>query len=79
MFNQQHELVDEFPEHKEIIQRLRKTDPAFAKLADAYHVVTSELHAIDEEIETPSDAYTEQKKKERLALKDQLFALLKAA
>ena len=79
MFNEKHELANEFPEHKEIISRLKQTDTHFAKLAEQYHEVTSEIHRIDEAIETPSDAYTEDKKKQRLALKDQIFALISKA
>jgi hypothetical protein len=79
MFNQKHQLNDEFPEHHETIQRLKQSDPHFAKLAAQYYTLAEELHKIDEQIETPSDDYTEQKKKERLALKDQLIALIHKA
>jgi uncharacterized protein len=79
MFNETHELADEFPEHKAAIARLKKTDHHFARLAQEYHEVAKEIHRIEEENETPSDAYTEQKKKQRLALKDQLLAMIKKA
>jgi uncharacterized protein YdcH (DUF465 family) len=79
MFNQSHELADEFPEYKAVIHKLKQTDKHFTKLAEEYHEVTSEIQRIEEEIETPSDTYTEQKKKQRLALKDQLLTLIKKA
>lgn len=79
MFNQSHDLAAEFPEHKETIHRLKQSDAHFAKLAAKFDALAHELHSIDEEIETPSDAYTEEKKKQRLALKDELFAVLSKA
>ena len=79
MFNETHKIADEFPEFKDVISRLKQENDHFAKLAVAYEAVTAEIHKIDEQIETPSDAYTEDKKKERLALKDQLFALIQQA
>lgn len=79
MFNERHELADEFPEYKAVIHTLKQSDAHFAKLAEEYHQVTRELHRIEEEEETTSDQYTEQKKKQRLALKDQLLSLLKKA
>ncbi len=79
MFNASHDLADEFPEHKASIARLKQSDAHFAKLAAEYHELSRELHRIMEENETPSDSYTEQKKKRRLALKDELHALLHRA
>jgi uncharacterized protein YdcH (DUF465 family) len=40
--------------------------------------VDHEIRRIEQEIETPSDDYTEELKKKRLHLKDELFAMLKA-
>ncbi len=76
MFNETHKLAEEFPEYKARIHDLKMTDAHFAKLAEKYDDLTMEIHRIIEQIETPSDAYTEDRKKERLALKDQILTLL---
>ncbi|WP_339851855.1 DUF465 domain-containing protein [uncultured Nisaea sp.] len=71
-----HELAEEFPDAAEKIHELKLSDARFARLADAYHEVNREIHRIEAEIETTSDAYTEEQKKKRLALKDELAAFL---
>ena len=71
-----HELTEEFPDAAEKIHELKLSDARFARLADAYHEVNREIHRIEAEIETTSDAYTEEQKKKRLALKDELAAFL---
>ena len=72
----EHPLISEFPELRDKIHDLKVSDHHFAKLFAEYHDVDHELHRIEQEIETPSDAYTEELKKKRLHLKDQLYALL---
>ncbi len=78
MFNEIKSLAEEFPEFKETIHTLKTSDNHFGKKFDEYDDVNKELHRIAEEIETPSDDYIEQLKKKRLALKDELYAALKA-
>lgn len=72
----EHPLINEFPELRDKIHELKMKDHHFAKLFDEYHTVDREVHRIEQEIETPSDAYTEDQKKKRLHLKDQLYAML---
>ena len=72
----EHPLITEFPELRDKIHELKVSDHHFAKLFTEYHDVDHELHRIEQEIETPSDAYTEDLKKKRLHLKDQLYTLL---
>lgn len=72
----EHTLINEFPELREKIHELKMKDHHFAKLFDEYHVVDHEIHRIEQEVETPSDSYTEEQKKKRLHLKDQLYAIL---
>lgn len=76
MFGEHHDLVHEFPEHRDKIHELKTHDHHFAKLFDEYHAVNREIHRIEQSIETPSDQVTEDLKKRRLFLKDQLFAML---
>lgn len=71
-----HELADEFPNAAEKIRELKLSNAHFAKIADAYHEVNREIHRIEAEIETTSDAYAEELKKKRLALKDEVADFL---
>lgn len=73
-----HDLAHEFPEHRERIHTLKSSNAHFARLAGEYHEVVKQLHRIEQEIETPSDLVTEELKKRRLRLKDELFAMLRA-
>lgn len=79
MLNEKHDLIHEFPEHKETIHKLKMSDNHFARLFEEYHEVDHEIHRIESEVETPSDDYTEEKKKQRLHLKDQLLKMIKEA
>jgi uncharacterized protein YdcH (DUF465 family) len=79
MFNEIKSLAEEFPELKDAIHALKMSDNHFGKKFEEYDEVNKELHRIAEEIETPSDDYIEQLKKKRLALKDELYAALKAS
>lgn len=77
MFGESHDLVHEFPEHKERIHELKINDHHFARLFDQYHELDQHLHRIQQDIETPADEVVESLKKQRLHLKDELLALLK--
>ncbi len=79
MLNEKHDLIHEFPEHKETIHNLKLTDHHFARLFAEYHDVDHEVHRIETGAETTSDEYLEEKKKQRLHLKDELFAMIKNA
>ncbi len=78
MLGESHILIEELPEYKERILELRWSDPVFSDLFDEYHAVNAEVIRIEQQIETPSDAYTEELKKKRLLLKDKLFNILRA-
>ena len=71
-----HELAEEFPEAAEKIHRLKMQSAHFARLAESYHTVNREIHRIESEVEAASDARTEDLKKERLLLKDEIAAML---
>jgi len=79
MQGEHHDLIHELPEFREKIHELKVSDNHFTKLFDEYHEVDHEVRRIEQEIETPSDEYTEELKKKRLLLKDELLAILKQA
>jgi uncharacterized protein len=74
-----HDLSAEFPEMKAQIHALKTADAHFRHLVEKYEEVSKEVARIEQGIETPDDSYTEQQKKRRAAMKDELFALLKRA
>jgi len=76
---QQHDLAHEFPEYKDAIHALKTSNTHFSKLFDEYHVVNREVIRIEQNIELVTDEYAENKKKQRLLLKDQLYAMLTQA
>jgi uncharacterized protein YdcH (DUF465 family) len=78
MYGEHHTLVNELPEYSDKIHELKISNAHFARLFDEYHDADKEVRRIEQEIETPSDDYTEEVKKKRLNLKDQLFDMLRA-
>lgn len=79
MFGQHHRLAEDFPEYKQRIHELKISNKHFAELFEQYNQLDNEIYRITEEIETPSDHYTEALKKKRLSLKDQLYGMLAKA
>jgi uncharacterized protein YdcH (DUF465 family) len=79
MLGEKHDLLHEFPEYKDKIHELKLSNEHFAKLFAEYHEIEHEVRRIEEGVETTSDEYLEERKKERLNLKDQLFEMLKEA
>ncbi len=73
-----HDLVHEFPEHRERIHNLKMNNAHFARLFDEYHQVTKDVERMESEIEAVSTQTEEQAKFKRLKLKDELFAMLQA-
>ncbi|MCA9615120.1 MAG: DUF465 domain-containing protein [Sandaracinus sp.] len=73
-----HDLANEFPEYRDRIHELKTSNAHFARLMGEYHDVSKELHAIEAGTETPEDSYVEQRKKVRLALLDEMVAMLRS-
>lgn len=74
-----HELTEEFPEYRERIHDLKMSDAHFKRLFDEYHEVNREVHRVEASGVNVTDDHFEDLKKKRLALKDELFEILKAA
>lgn len=71
-----HSLINEFPQYKDRIHQLKISDHHFSSLFSQYHDIDREIVRIEQEIETPSDQYTEDLKKKRAHLKDELYRML---
>jgi len=74
-----HDLATEFPQFRAQIHQLKLSNNHFAKLFDQYHELTREVYKMEAEVEPVSTAVEEEYKKRRLALKDELHAMLTAA
>lgn len=77
MQSEHHDLVHEFPEFREKIHDLKMSDEHFKKLFDEYHKLDREVYRVEYDIEPRSDTALEDLKKRRLALKDELYHILK--
>ena len=73
---EKHDLIHELPEHRERIHELKTENNHFSRLFYEYHDVNHEIRRIEMEIEMTSDMYLEERKKQRLLLKDQLYNLI---
>lgn len=79
MSNTPHELAAEFPHDHALLHDLKLHNPHFVTLAERYHTVNGEIHRIEAGIENTSDDYAEGLKKQRLALIDEIAAMLSKA
>ncbi len=71
-----HELTEDFPEYAEKISQLKQSDAHFAKLYEAYHEVNRQVHRAETDVEPTGDDEMEAMRKERMRLKDELYAIL---
>jgi uncharacterized protein YdcH (DUF465 family)/dienelactone hydrolase len=74
-----HALVNELPEYREMIHRLKLEDPEFHELFDAYHELDRRIYRIEQDIEPVEDELRTQLKRRRVLLKDRLYARLEEA
>jgi uncharacterized protein YdcH (DUF465 family) len=73
-----HDLPHDFPEYKEDIHALKAGDHHFARLFEKYTGITLNVERLEQD-DVPVDDFTiEDMKKERIRLKDELYAMLRA-
>lgn len=78
MLGESHDLLHEFPDLEQRITALRAENPEFATLMDEYDNLDARVRNI-EELGTPvADETIEDLKKQRLYLKDRLYAMIRA-
>ncbi|MBE2894507.1 YdcH family protein [Spirabiliibacterium falconis] len=68
-----------FPEHRDLIQKLRQEDAHFSRLFDEHNELDHKIKAIESNIELGTPEEVETLKKEKLLLKDKLYAIIKNA
>lgn len=74
-----HELADEFPNDHAVLHELKLHNAHFVTLSDRYHELNGEIYRIESEVENTSDEYAKSLKKKRLALLDEISALVAKA
>ena len=68
-----------FPEYRELISQLKTTDHHFNRLFEQHNSVDQKVKNMESRIETGTHEAIETLKKEKLLLKDQIYAVLKRA
>ena len=74
-----HELAEEFPADVEKMHALKQSDAHFARLFDDYHDINGQVHRAETDVEPTSDDHLTEMRKTRLALKDEIVAMLRSA
>ena len=75
---EKHDLIHELPEYRDRIRELKMTNRRFATQFEKYHDTDHAVLRVEEGFENTSDEYLEELKKKRLALMDELFAMIRA-
>jgi uncharacterized protein YdcH (DUF465 family) len=73
---EKHDLLHEFPEHKDKIHELKISDAHFRNLFDEYHEIEHQIHRINMGSEIANDNFMYELKAKLLFLKDQIYAHL---
>lgn len=71
-----HDLLRELPDHRETIHALKIGNAHFARLFEKYHELDRAVRNAEERVEATSEEHEEQLKRQRLALKDELHAMI---
>lgn len=74
---QKHDLLHEFPEHKEKIHDLKVSDTHFRKLFDEYHEIDHQIHSYETGATATTDEHLNELRAKRVHLKDLLYEYLK--
>jgi uncharacterized protein YdcH (DUF465 family) len=66
-----------FPEYRDLITKLKTTDKHFLNLFDKHNALDQKIKNMESHVESGTPEEIEILKKEKLNLKDQLYAVLK--
>ena len=73
-----HELAEEFPDMVERISELKTSNAHFSKLVDEYHEINRAVHRAETNVEPTDDLHQAEMRKQRMALKDEIYKMLQA-
>ena len=65
-----------FPEYRDLISQLKTTDHHFQRLFDQHNALDQKVKNMEAHIEPGTHEEIEHAKKEKLLLKDQIYAIL---
>jgi len=68
-----------FPEYRDLITKLKTTDHHFTRLFDRHNALDQKIKNMESHITPGTHEEIEVLKKEKLMLKDQLYAILRKA
>lgn len=68
-----------FPEFRDLITQLKSTDHHFIRLFDKHNEIDQQIKNMEARITSGTQEEIESLKKEKLQLKDELYAILKKA
>ncbi|MEY2776778.1 MAG: hypothetical protein RLY30_876 [Pseudomonadota bacterium] len=68
-----------FPEYRDLISRLKHKDHHFTRLFDEHNALDQEIKNLESTSPGVNHFELENKKKQKLALKDELYQILKKA
>ena len=71
-----HSLVNDFPESKDLIHQLKMENPDFARKAAQYHDLDHQVRGLEKCSVPTTDENFESLKRNRLQLKDELYAII---
>ena len=71
-----HDLLHEFPEYKDKIQRMKTSNVHFRELFDEYDKVDHRIYRIKMDIEVVTDEALKELKAHLLHLKDEIYSML---
>jgi uncharacterized protein YdcH (DUF465 family) len=74
---EKHDLLHEFPQHKDKIHSLKVSDHHFRKLFDEYDAANNDIHRIETGAEATTDEVLTDLRLKRVHLKDQIYEYLK--
>ena len=74
-----HELAEEFPDKVDQIHDLKMNDAHFARLSDEYHEINRQVHRAETNVEPMEELAEVQLRKQRAALKDEIWGILSKA
>lgn len=77
MFGVRHFIERDFPGLASEITRLKNKDPDFDRLLDEYDETDKKIYGLEQQSMPVSDDYFAHLKRQRVALKDQLYSILK--
>ncbi len=74
-----HQLTEDFPDHADLIARLRAEHPHFAKLVRDYADINEQVHLAESMVHPTSSDHEDDLRSQRVRIKDQIWHLIQSA